>query len=424
MTPDLNPAPWPMTVLVRQDLDATSVGDAAAAVRRELEGLRARRPLPPGSSVAVAVGSRRLDEGPAIVRAAVQVLGGWGLRPLLVPAMGSHGGATAEGQLATLARLGITPDQAGAPIQAGLDVVRLGDLPGDVPVVMAAAAARADAVLVVNRIKSHTKFFGAIESGILKMTAVGLGQRTGAAALHRAAVDQGLENVIRAAARVILGTGKIWGGLGVVENGRGRTALIQAMAAAEIETGEEALLARAKAMAARIPFENVDLLIIDRIGKDISGIGMDSKVTGRHRDVTGDFDLPPHPKRIYVRSLSPDSGGNALGIGLADACHARVEAALDREVTLTNALTSLSLEKAALPAVFASDAEGLTACLITAGRVDPDKVRLVHVPDTAHLELMAVSTALAEGAQEAGLETISEPRPLVFDDQGDLVSPW
>jgi hypothetical protein len=424
MTPARSHEPWPLTVLVQQRLDETSVGDAAAAVARELEGLRARRPLPPGSKVAVAVGSRRLDEGPAIIRAVIQVLGGWGIRPLLVPAMGSHGGATAEGQIETLARLGITPDQAGAPIQAGLDVVRLGTLPGDVPVVMAAAAAAADAILVVNRIKSHTKFFGAIESGILKMAAVGLGQQTGAAALHRAAVDQGLENVIRAAARVIIGAGKIWGGLGVVENGRGQTALIKAMAAAEIEAEEEALLARAKAMAARIPFERLDLLIVDRIGKDISGIGMDSKVTGRHRDVTGDFDLPPRPKRIYVRGLSPGSGGNALGIGLADACHARVEAALDREVTLTNALTSLSLEKAALPAVFSTDAEGLAACLITAGRVDPDQVRLVHIRDTAHLEQMAVSTALAPEAKEAGLETISEPRPLVFDGRGDLVSPW
>jgi hypothetical protein len=165
-------------------------------------------------------------------------------------------------------------------------------------------------------------------------------------------------------------------------------------------------------------------LIVDRIGKDISGIGMDSKVTGRHRDVTGDFDLPPHPRRIYVRGLSAATGGNGLGIGLADACHAKVEAALDREVTLTNALTSLSLEKAALPAVFRNDAEGLGACLTSAGGPDPDRVRLVHIRDTAHLEAMVVSMALADEARQAGLEIFCNPRPLEFDDRGDLVSPW
>ncbi|MBU0515236.1 MAG: DUF362 domain-containing protein, partial [Proteobacteria bacterium] len=267
-------ARWPLMGLARQSLDATGVGDLEAALRGELAILDAQRRLSPGSTVAVAVGSRRIDQGAAIVRTVVQTLREWGLDPFLVPAMGSHGGAFAEGQRKTLARLGITEESVGAPIKASLEVAALGALADGTPVVMGLTAAQADAVLIVNRVKSHTKFFGRIESGLLKMTAIGLGQRQGAARLHAAAVDLGLEDVIRAAARVIIDSGRIWGGLGVVENGQGRVALVKGLAAAEIEPEEEKLLERAKAMAPRIPFDKIDLLIVDRIGKDISGIGM------------------------------------------------------------------------------------------------------------------------------------------------------
>jgi len=417
-------ARWPLMGLARQALDATDVGDLAAAVRHELARLHDRRTLAPGSRVAVAVGSRRIDRGADIIRTVVETLRDQGLEPYLVPAMGSHGGATAEGQRHTLARLGVTEESVGAPIEASLEVISLGALPDGTPVVMGRTAARADAVLIVNRVKSHTKFFGRIESGLLKMTAIGLGQRQGAAALHAAAVDLGLENVIRAAARLIIDSGRVWGGLGVVENGQGRVALVKSLAAAEIEPEEEKLLARAKAMAPRIPFDQIDLLIVDQIGKDISGIGMDSKVTGRHRDVIGDFDLPPHPRRIYVRDLSPGSGGNALGIGLADACHAQVSSKMDRDVTLTNALTSLSLEKAALPAVFDTDRRAVAACLASTGRAGPDQVRLVHISDTRSLEILHISHALFDEATAAGLELTDGTRPLDFDPAGALSSPF
>jgi len=407
--------------LVRQKLHAEKLQDIPAAVGKALRDPHLASVAKPGESVAVAVGSRGISHIPIIVYECVKFLKGRGLKPFIVPAMGSHGGNTPEGELSVLASLGINESFVDVPILAVEDVVKIGTLDMGLPILMDRRAAEADHIVVINRVKPHTKFHGPIESGLTKMLTVGLGKGQGAALYHRAAVQHTF-GILQDAARRILETRSVLFGLAILEDGYKDVSRISAVRPENWFETERTLLEQARFMMPCIPFDPIDILIVDEIGKDISGIGMDSNVTGRHRDIIADFSMAPHVKRIFVRDLSPESDGNGNGIGLADVTTERLVDALDLEKTYTNALTAISPEKAAIPMYFETDRDCIEACLNTIGMVKPEAARIIRIKNTATLETLLVSRAL-EGdlVSNPDLQILRPWEPIAFDDSGNLL---
>ncbi|WP_031386009.1 nickel pincer cofactor-dependent isomerase, group 22 [Desulfonatronum thiodismutans] len=403
----------PDMALVRQRLENETLDDVPRTVAEEAARIGLERCVRPGQSVAIAVGSRGIDRLAHVARSLCDLFRGLGARPFIVSAMGSHGGATSEGQTRVLADLGISELTMDTPLRIGLGTVRLGDSDLGMPVLVDAQAAEADHLVVVNRIKAHTKFKAPVESGLMKMLAVGLGNDEGARLLHGLAPVHGMYALIDAAARVILERGNLLCGVGLVENGLGRLHTLRLLPPNEIPEQEPRLLALAKRLAPKLPFDELDVLVVDEIGKDVSGTGMDTNVTGRNRDILGDFTSTPCIKRIFVRDLSPGTTGNALGIGFADVTTDRVARAMDREKTAINALTGLSPEKAALPLHLPTDRLALAATIHTLGAVSPEELRMVRIKNTKYLELLLVSSALLDHSTTS-LEILHPPRGMDF----------
>jgi hypothetical protein len=343
-----------------------------------------------------------------------------GLKPFIVPAMGSHGGNTTKGEISVLASLGITESAMGVPIDTTSEVLEIGRLDIGVPILMARCAATANHIVVINRVKPHTKFHGSIESGLTKMLTVGLAKGPGAAVYHRAAVQHTFA-ILEDAADRILKSRSVLFGLAILEDGYQNVARICAVRPKNWFEAERTLLKDSRVMMPRIPFDLIDILIIDEIGKDISGIGMDSNVTGRHRDIVGNSFTAPHVKRIFVRDLSPGSKGNGNGIGLADVTTQRLVDALNLEKTYTNALTAISPEKVAIPMHFQTDLECFEACLNTIGMVKPDAARIIRIKNTLTLDRLMVSRALeGEAISNPDLEVLGPWAPMGSDDRGNL----
>ncbi len=405
--------------LVRQQLIRSRIDDPSLAFQQSLALISNRIALKKGQTIAIAVGSRKIDRLDAVVKTCVDFLKEKGARPFIVPAMGSHGGATAEGQKNILAGLNITEAGMGVPIAPDMDTARIGAIDG-VNLYVAKTALSADHIVVINRVKPHTKFEAPIESGLCKMLTVGLGKAQGAAEFHRAAISRSF-GIIETAAQHLLGHLKLLFCIGLVEDGCGQMAHIEAVMPDRLIAAEKQLLIRSRQMLARIPFDQLDILIVDYMGKNISGIGMDSNVTGRHRDLTGDMFMAPHVKRIFVRDLSPASDGNANGIGLADFTTDRLVNRLDRRKTFVNAITAISPEKAAIPIHFPTDRESLSACAKTTGVQSVKELRMIRITHTADLEFMSASRALEK-------EILSNPHlirkspwaPMAFDANGNL----
>jgi hypothetical protein len=335
--------------------------------------------------------------------------------------MGSHGGNTPEGERSVLARLGIDESRMKVPILPSKDVVSIGSLDIGIPILMDKGAAEADHIVVINRVKPHTKFHGPIESGLTKMLTVGLGKDKGAGTYHKAAVQHTF-SILHDAARHILEERSVLFGLAILEDGHKNVSQIRAVGPENWHQAESKLLEEARVMVPRIPFDAIDVLIVDEIGKEISGIGMDSNVTGRHRDIVGDFFTPPHAKRIFVRNLSPESDGNANGIGLADVTTQRLVDAIDFEKTYQNALTAISPEKAAVPIHFETDRECVETCLNTIGMVESDAARIVRIKNTATLETLWISRALeVEASSNPDIQVPGTWAPMRFDDEGNLL---
>ena len=373
-----------------------------------------------GVSVAISVGSRGISRLDEVVHQTLRLLEQGGLKPYIVPAMGSHGGATAGGQRQVLEKLGISESAMGVPIAAEMDTDCIGRLKDGTNIYFARQALKADHLVVVNRVKLHTKFRAPIESGICKMLTIGLGKAEGAAEFHRRAVHSSF-GIIEDGARMVLAQGNILFGVALLEDGCGQLSRIETLGPGEAVEAEKKLLIAASAMMGRIPLENIDVLVVDQIGKDISGIGMDSNVTGRHRDLVGDFYAAPFVKRIFVRELTPATEGNANGIGLADATTRRLAAAVDREKTYKNAITAISPEKAAIPICFETDRQAVSACIRTAGVADPQKTRLVRIRNTKSLEVMQVSAAFAADIESNSKIALLTPwQPMGFDEKGNL----
>ncbi|MBE9581794.1 MAG: DUF2088 domain-containing protein [Proteobacteria bacterium] len=412
---------FPEMALVRQRLHANKLQDIPAAVGNALQGLHLASVAKPGECVAVAVGSRGISHIPIIVSECAKFLKDLGLDPFIVPAMGSHGGNTPEGELSVLAGLGINESSVGVPILAAEDVVEIGRLDIGIPILMDRRAAEADHIVVLNRVKPHTKFHGPIESGLTKMLTVGLGKEKGAALYHRAAVQHTF-GILQDAARHILESRSVFFGLALLEDGYKNVSRICAIRPENWFEVERSLLEETRFMLPHIPFDPIDILIVDEIGKDISGIGMDSNVTGRHRDIVGDFYTAPHVKRIFVRDLSRESDGNGNGIGLADVTTRRLVDALDLEKTYMNALTAISPEKAAIPMYYETDRECIEACLNTIGMVMPEAAQIVRIKNTATLETLMISRAL-EGdiSSNPDIQVAGPWEPIAFDDTGNLL---
>jgi hypothetical protein len=374
-----------------------------------------------GRRIALSVGSRGIASLPEIVRAICGWLKAQGAQPFVFPAMGSHGGATAEGQRQILEDYGITPEQIGVEVRSSMATACLGTAPEGFQVFMDRNAWEADGVLVLNRIKPHTDFSGKIESGLLKMMAVGMGKEDGARETHRWGWKYGFERIIRAMSAVTLASGKILGGLGVIENEQHQVCALRAARPEDIAAREEEALRMARPLVPRIPFSHLDLLVVDAIGKNISGTGMDTKVVGRGVELQpGEA---PEIELIYARELTRESEGNAIGMGFADLIHDRLYQRVDFGKTYLNVRVSLNPTAARLPLHLASDREALDLALGHLGSPEPDEQRLVWIRNTQELERLAVSAALArEAASLATWRLAPESCAVEFDSAGNAAS--
>lgn len=414
---------FPRLLPVRQHFPDRSLKGITSEVRRELEAAGLASPLKPGSRVAIGAGSRGIANIATIVRAVVDYWKSHGMEPFIFPAMGSHGAATAEGQADVLAHYGIHEATMGCPVISSLDVVSLGRTAEGIEVFMDRHAWESDGVFLVNRVKWHTDFEGKIESGLFKMMAIGLGKFAGARQYHTFGYRMGLERVIRSAGRKVLASGKVLGGLAVIEDARHNTAKVAALPAEEMEAREEELLALAKSWMGRIPVEALDILIVDEIGKNISGAGMDTKVI--NRGVHGErnpWPYAPRVERIFARDLTELSYGNGVGIGMADVITDRLLAKIDWTPTHINSLTASTPEAIRTPVHFPTDRECLERIAPTVGKLDTREITIGWIRNTLELETLALSANLrGEIERNPDLEILGEPRELEFDAAGNLV---
>ena len=404
---------------MRQQFARPRVADIPAAVSRAMAA--AQLPIKRGDTVAVGAGSRGVANIDVIVRAAVDWLRELGARPFVFPAMGSHGGATAAGQRDVLAHYGITEAAMGCEVRAGMEVVQVGEALG-LPVWLDRIAAEADWIGVVNRVKPHTDFKGEIESGLFKMMTIGLGKYQGATQYHRANVNHGYETVITAVGREMLARARIGFGLGIVENGHDETARIEAFAARDLEAGERRLLKSAREWMARLPFSPIDVLVVEEIGKNISGAGMDTNVIGRPSNPHEPFPADPKILWIVALDLTEQSYGNATGIGNADFTTRRLAEKIDWKPTAINCLTACAPNGAKLPLVFDSDREAVQSALGCIGLVAPEAARVIRIKNTLLLGEIECSEAyLPEIEKRSDLAVLGEARPLGFDAAGRIV---
>jgi hypothetical protein len=412
----------PKIFRVRQKFEAPRVLDIASEVERQLAGLELGRVIRPGQSVAITAGSRGISNIRVITKAVVDHVKGLQARPFIVPAMGSHGGGTAEGQLEVLYSYGITEEYCGCPIRASMQTVIVCQTAEGFDVHFDRHAFEADHVLVCNRIKPHTGFVGDIESGLMKMMLIGLGKHEGAKVYHRAIQDYSFGQIVRSVAGRVLESCRVAGGLAIVENPYDQTAFLEAVAPANFESREKELLVLAKKLLPRLPFEHIDLLIIDEIGKNISGTGMDTNVVGRkyydHRAARNEF---PKVKRIMVRGLTEETHGNASGIGLVEFVTSRALQQTDMQKTRVNCITANHVSAAMIPIDFPTDRETIETALSTLGMTGPEQTRIVWIRNTLELgEVECSEACLAETRERNDLEVLTDPRPLPFDADGNL----
>ncbi len=413
---------FPNFYLLRQSFDRTIIKDIPGTVKSELDKIFLDKLIKPGQSVALTAGSRGVANIALILKTIGDYLKSLGVQPFIFPAMGSHGGATASGQANLLAQYNITENFTKMPVLSSMDTVEIGKTEDGLTVFIDKLAYQADRIIVINRIKPHTKFKAPIESGLMKMMAIGMGKKKGAEYYHKAAIQHSFFKVIVDAGRVMIKKAPILCAVGILENGYDETAKIEALKPEEIEGREKELLVEAKRMMPRLPFDDIDLLIVDEMGKDISGTGIDPNITGRNRDLLGTFPHPTQVKRLFVRDLSPHSNGNALGIGLADLTTRRLVDKIDYRTTNMNCITAVSLEKAAIPMYFETDQEAIQVALGSIGLVPQEKSKIIRVKNTLQVDEVEVSEAYLEGfSRRPDLEILEGPRPMAFDKDGNLI---
>jgi hypothetical protein len=412
--------PLPRMVNVRQKFEATRLADIAGTIAREFERPEIRRSVQPGQVVAVGCGSRGIANIAEIAKAVVRELSVLGARPFIFPCMGSHGAATAEGQRKVLESYGITEAATGVPIRASMETVVVGELPDGTPVHMDKNAAGADAVVVINRIKPHTAFRGATESGLTKMLSIGIGKIIGATTYHAHGMDR-FPELLPQIRDVNIGRRNVLFGVGIVENAYDETALIELVPAARLAEREPDLQALAKRMMPSLDFDEIDVLIIDEMGKNISGAGFDPNITGRNRRAV-QWTGRPLVKKIVVLGLTRETMGNATGVGSADVITMRLYRELDVPSTYANIITSCNLDGAGIPMIMNTDHDAIALAVKTVVRTRPLDCRVVRIRSTLQLAEIQVSETLLPQvrAYPERFELVSPPAPFAFDANGTL----
>ncbi|MCC6793248.1 MAG: DUF2088 domain-containing protein [Thermomicrobiales bacterium] len=416
---------FPRWTKVRQQLDATEVSDVAAAVAQEFARPEVTRAIGPGTRVCLTGGSRGIDKIDLVLKAAVAEVRKLGGEPFIIPAMGSHGGATTEGQLDILAHYGVTPELMGCEIRASMETVELGTVEGDIPVYFDKIAyEQADVVIPVGRVKPHTDFHGPIESGLMKMIAIGLGKQKGADAFHRQGFGR-FHTLIPAVGLFTLSHINMPFGIALVENGYGHLSLVEAVPGREIIDREPELLKLSRERLGRLPGEKIDILFVDEIGKNISGDGADPNVI--NRDISGlletsELNLKPSIHRVIFRDLTEDTQGNACGVGLGDFVLRRLADKIDPISTYMNVITSKYPAGGRTPMVVNDDRQALYLALASAQRVEAETARIARIKNTKDVEEFWASEPLLPELLETGrVEVLGELAPMAFDANGMFV---
>ncbi|MCX5735010.1 MAG: lactate racemase domain-containing protein [candidate division NC10 bacterium] len=411
---------FPKMFRVKQELEGPALHDIPGAVRDTMRSLHLQEKVKPGQTVAITSGSRGVANIDRITRAVVDELKTLGLQPFVCPTMGSHGEATAEGQLKILAHYGITEATMGCPMKSSMEVVEIGKVKGTT-VFCDKNAWGADHIVVVGRIKAHTDFDGEIESGLYKMMAIGLGKQHGAENYHRAGHQYSYGEIFPLVGQAVLDSGHVLCGLGIVENGHDQTAKVQAVLPKDFAAVEKALLKEAKVWMARLPFDKLDLLIVDELGKNISGAGMDPNVTGR-----ASVQKPggkPHIRMLFVRDITPEADGNAIGVGFADMTTKRLVKKINYVAMYMNAITSGVPDAGKVPMAFETDREAIETALGMIGLTPPEQARVVRIKNTLALTEIDCSEALqAEVKKHRRLSPTAEPGPISFGADGNLTA--
>lgn len=410
--------PLPRMARVRQNFHSQPIDDVGLAVKQQIDRAEIAATIKPGAKIAIGVGSRGVANIAAATKAAVASIKNHGGEPFIFPAMGSHGGATVEGQTQVLANYGVTEEQVGAPVRATMDTVVVSHMANGTPIHMDRYAHEADGVVLINRVKPHTSFRGDIESGIVKMMTIGMGKINGATIYHS---EHGMDRFAQAlpeAATELMKHIPFLFGLGMVEDAYDNTAIIEAMTTDNLLEREKVLQARAKELMARLYFDDIDVLIIDRMGKEISGNGFDPNIAGRNsRGVVG-FDRPQVTK-VVVLDLSDETHGNATGVGLVDVIPLNLFNRIDFEYTYANVITSAYLDGAMIPIVMKTEQDAIRLAIKTVPRVKPENARIVHIRDTLALSEIEVSESMFDEVhQHENMELIGDHTEMSFDSDG------
>lgn len=416
---------YPRLFRLRQKFTCNSIKDVTAEVDSQLSTLRLETTIKPGQSVAITAGSRGIRNIAQIVTAIAHHIRRLEGIPFIVPAMGSHGGGTVAGQLEVLASYGITEANCGCEIRAGMETEIVCNAKEGFPIHFDRHAMAADHVIICNRIKPHTDFTTDIQSGLMKMMLIGLGKHHGAKVYHKAIQDYDFGQIVRSVAKEVVERCNIVAGIAIVENALDETELIQAVRPVELESVEKKLLLMAIDKMARLPFDDAHILLVDQIGKNISGTGMDTNVVGRkhndHEAIDGEV---PRIKRIVVRGLTPETHGNACGIGMCEFARTQAVEQVDFNKTATNCITSNHVSAGMLPIHFPTDREVLNQALMTIGLTEPCDAKLMWISNTLALEYLHCSEAFFELARTRDdLEPLSKPQDMMFDQEGNLVPP-
>ena len=414
---------YPHMIRVRQTFDNTKLDNIFEEMNTQLADLKLKSAIKPGQSVAVACSSRGIDNYGMIVKAVITYLKQFKLEPFIIPAMGSHGAATAAGQERVLAHLGIVEEEVGAPIRSSLEVIRIGKTEDHLTVYLDKLASAADHIVLINRIKKHTEFEHEFESGLLKMMAIGLGKQEGAAAYHEAMLSLGYPRVILTVAAKIMQSANVLFGVGVVENGYGQTAQIGIGRSADILEMEKSLFKKARQFAPALPFDEADILIIDEMGKDISGTGFDTKVVGRiGLPLVAAEPTSPRIKRIMVCDLTEGSEGNAVGVGIVDIITQRLLDKIDMEALNINTITGVCPEMGKIPLTMKNDREAVEIAKKCVGLIPNNKLKIMRIKNTALLSDVDVSEAYQEDlAKRSDIEVVVGKRTMEFDTHGNLL---
>jgi hypothetical protein len=428
---------YPKLLQIKQKFAPLVVNNIVEKTKSEIASLRLDRRIKSNDSIAITAGSRGIADINTITKTVVDELIKLRGKPFIIPAMGSHGGATAEGQLEVLAGYGITEENMGVPIKSSMEVVKLGESEDGIPIYLDKNAVTADYIVLINRLKPHTRFVGEIESGLIKMLLVGLGKDIGAKTYHRAVIKRSFDQIIASTLPKVLPKVSVLLGLAILENAYGNVAKIKAIKGDEIIKAEPELKKESSRLMAKLPFKDIDLLIIDEMGKDISGTGMDTNIIGRKQESA---QMPAQPyrlgehdsgqvvnddiriTRIFVRDLTPKSHGNACGIGLADFTTQRLVDKINYKQTYINCIAALRPEGAKIPMTFDCDKDAVGAAVSTCGAENTRNARIVWINNTLDLEKLIISEAYLDDLKRRDdLEQLTSPKEPVFDSSGNLL---